>query len=161
MAHDTKHWHMTGKVQHDWHRQLSFEKFSRWVEYLKKYKKTVYDYAVWHLSYAWCTPLLSCVAVENHVNFYNIFIGLRRAMCWRSWVMRCAGSTESAVGVSSSLGILRGLPYTSSATNAYRSALKALNAVRIPRRTKGSAYVPCPSFSERWKRSTSPLAAGW
>jgi hypothetical protein len=46
--------------------------------------------------------------------------------------MRCAGSTESAVGVSSSLGILRASLYTSSATDACRSAL---NAVQIPRRT--------------------------
>jgi hypothetical protein len=28
--------------------------------------------------------------------------GLRRGMCWQSSVMRCAGSTGSAVGVSSS-----------------------------------------------------------
>jgi hypothetical protein len=43
--------------------------------------------------------------------------GLRRAMCWRSSVMRCAGFTGSRVGVSNSPGILRGcrtrakLPY--------------------------------------------------
>jgi hypothetical protein len=56
------------------HLQLSFEKFSRWVEYLKKYKKTVYDYAVWHLSNTWCTPLLSCVAAEKHKNIYNVLL---------------------------------------------------------------------------------------
>jgi hypothetical protein len=78
--------------------------------------------------------------------------------------MRCSVSTVSAVGVSSSQCILRGSPYTSSATEACRSSLYA---VRIPRRTKGSASVHCWSawymmaaFSVRWKRSTSPLAAG-
>jgi hypothetical protein len=54
-----------------------------------------------------------------------------RAMCWRSSMMRCAGSTGSAVGVSNSPGILSGSPYTSSA------------------------------FRVRWKRSTRPFAAGW
>jgi hypothetical protein len=66
--------------------------------------------------------------------------GLRRAMCRRSCVMRCSGSAGSAVGVSSSPGILRGSPYTSSATDACRSAL---NDVWIPRRTRGSASVHC------------------
>jgi hypothetical protein len=79
--------------------------------------------------------------------------------------MRCAGSTESAVGVSSSPEILKGSLYTSSAIDACRSYL---NAVWIPRRTRGSASVQCWSawhmmaaFSVRWKRSMSPLAAGW
>jgi hypothetical protein len=79
--------------------------------------------------------------------------------------MRCAGSTGSAVGVSSSPGSLRGSPDTSSATDACRSYLKA---VRIPRRTRGSASVHCwcawymmAAFSVRRKRSTSPLAVGW
>jgi hypothetical protein len=79
--------------------------------------------------------------------------------------MKCAGSTGSAVGASSSPGILRGSPYTSSDADACRSSL---NAVRIPRRTRGSASVQCWSawhmmavFSVQWKRSTSPLAAGW
>jgi hypothetical protein len=91
--------------------------------------------------------------------------GLRWAMCWRSSVKKCAGSTGSAAGVGSSLGILRGSPYTSSATDARRSSL---NAVRIPRKTRGSASVHCWSawhmmaaFGDRWKRSASPLAAGW
>jgi hypothetical protein len=35
--------------------------------------------------------------------------GLRRAMFWRSSVMRCAGSTGSAVGVSSLPGIVIGV----------------------------------------------------
>jgi hypothetical protein len=90
---------------------------------------------------------------------------LRRAMCWLSSVMRCAGFTGSAVGVSSSLGIFKGSPYTSSATDACRFSLKA---VLIPRRTRGSASVHCWSASQmmaafrvRCKRSTSPLAAGW
>jgi hypothetical protein len=89
--------------------------------------------------------------------------GLRWAMCWRSSVMRCAGSTGSAVGVSSSPGILSGSSCTSSATDACKSSL---NAVGIPR-TRGSASVHCWSawhmmaaFSVRWKRSTSPLAGG-
>jgi hypothetical protein len=59
--------------------------------------------------------------------------GLRRAMCWRSSVMRSAGSTGLALGVSSSPGILKGSPYTSSATDVCRSSLKV---VRIPRRNK-------------------------
>jgi hypothetical protein len=44
--------------------------------------------------------------------------GLKRAMCWRSCVIRYAVSTECAIGVSSSSGILRGSPYSSSATAA-------------------------------------------
>jgi hypothetical protein len=52
--------------------------------------------------------------------------------------MRFPGSTGSAVGVSSSLGILRGSLYTSSATDACRSFLKA---VQIPRRIR---EAPCP-----------------
>jgi hypothetical protein len=44
-------------------------------------------------------------------------------MCWRSCVMGCTGSTESAVGVSSSLGILGGSPCMSSATDACRPTL--------------------------------------
>jgi hypothetical protein len=90
--------------------------------------------------------------------------GRRRAMCLRSWVMKCAGSTGFAAGVNSSPGIRRGSPYTSSATDACRSALYA---VRTPSRTNGSASVHCWSawhmmaaFSVRWKRSTRPLAAG-
>jgi hypothetical protein len=92
--------------------------------------------------------------------------GLRRAMCWRSSVMRFAGSTGLADGVSSSPGILRGSLYTSSATDL---CMSSLNAMRIPRRTRGSASVSvhCQSawhmmaaFSVRWKRSTTPLAAG-
>jgi hypothetical protein len=61
--------------------------------------------------------------------------------------------------------ILRGSPYTSSATDVCRSYLYA---VRITRRKKESSSVHCWSawhmmaaFSVRWKRSTSPLAAGW
>jgi hypothetical protein len=41
---------------------------------------------------------------------------------------------------SRSLGILKGSPYTSSATDACRSALKN---VRIPRRTRGSVCFQC------------------
>jgi hypothetical protein len=55
-------------------------------------------------------------------------------MCWQSSVMRNAGSSGLALGVSRLLAILRGLPYTSSATDACGSTL---NAVRIPRRTRG------------------------
>jgi hypothetical protein len=40
--------------------------------------------------------------------------------------MRCIGSTESDVEVSSSPGIRKGSPYTSSATDACRSALNAV-----------------------------------
>jgi hypothetical protein len=92
-------------------------------------------------------------------------ISLRRAICGRSSVIRCAGFTGSAVGVTSSPGILGGSLYTSSAADSCRSSL---NAVRIPRRTSGSASVQCSSgwhmmaaFGVRWKRSTSSLAAGW
>ena len=60
-------------------------------------------------------------------------IGLRRAMCWRSSVMRFSGSTGSGAGASSSPGILKASPYTTSATDACRSSL---NVVRIPRRTR-------------------------
>jgi hypothetical protein len=49
--------------------------------------------------------------------------GLRRVMCWSSFVVRCPGSTGCALGVSNSPRILRGSPYTSSATDACRSAL--------------------------------------
>jgi hypothetical protein len=91
--------------------------------------------------------------------------GLRRAICWRSSVVRCAESTGSAVRVSSSPGILRGSPYTNSSTDACRCSL---NAMRILRRTRGRASVHCWStwhmmaaFSVRWKSSTSLLAAGW
>jgi hypothetical protein len=66
--------------------------------------------------------------------------GLKRAMYRRSCAMRCAGFTWSAVGVSGSPGIRRSSPYTSSATDACRSAL---NDARIPRRTRGSASVHC------------------
>jgi hypothetical protein len=91
--------------------------------------------------------------------------GLRWAMCRRSCVTRWAGSAGSAAGVSSSPGIRRGSPYTSSATDPPRSVLYD---VQIPRRTSGSASVHCWSawhmtaaFRVRWKRSTKPLAAGW
>jgi hypothetical protein len=53
--------------------------------------------------------------------------GLRRPMCWQSWVVRCTGFTGSAIGASSSLGILRGLPYTRSATDVCRSSLTAVH----------------------------------
>jgi hypothetical protein len=69
--------------------------------------------------------------------------GLRRSIRWLSCVMRCAGSTGWSLGVSSSPGILKGSPYTSSATDACRSSL---NDVRMPRRTKGSASVQCWSW---------------
>jgi hypothetical protein len=65
--------------------------------------------------------------------------GLRRAMCWRSCVMRCAGSIGCVFGVRNSPGILSYSPYTSSA-DACRSAL---NKARIPRRTRGNASVQC------------------
>jgi hypothetical protein len=74
-------------------------------------------------------------------------------------------STRFAVSVSSSPGILKDSPYTSSVTDACKSALKA---VRIPRRTRRSPTVHCLSawhmmatFSVWWKRSTSTLAEGW
>jgi hypothetical protein len=60
-------------------------------------------------------------------------------MCWRRCDVRSAGYTGAAVGVNSSLRVLRGSQYTNSATDACRSAL---NAVRIPRRAKGGAYCP-------------------
>jgi hypothetical protein len=91
--------------------------------------------------------------------------GLRRAMYRRSFVMRCAGSTGSAVGVSSSPGILRGSTYTSSATDA---CTPALNYVWMPRGARGSASVDgwsawhmMAAISVRCKRSTSPLDVGW
>jgi hypothetical protein len=59
-------------------------------------------------------------------------------MCWGRPVIKCAGSTGPAIGVRSSPGILRGELHMSSATDAGRSSL---NAVRIPRRTRGSASV--------------------
>jgi hypothetical protein len=90
--------------------------------------------------------------------------GLRRAMCWRSCVMNSTGSMVCVVVVRNSPGILNGSPYTISADDVCRSAL---NKERIPRRTRGSASVQCWSvwhmmaaFRARWKRSTSPLAAG-
>jgi hypothetical protein len=43
---------------------------------------------------------------------------LRRAISWLCCVMRCADSTGCAVGVSSSPEILKGSPYTNSATVA-------------------------------------------
>jgi hypothetical protein len=91
--------------------------------------------------------------------------GQRRSICCQSSVMRCAGSIGLAVGVSSLPGVLRGVPYMSSVTDACRSSL---NAVQIPRRTKGSTSVHCWSawhmmavFRVRWKRSMSLLVAGW
>jgi hypothetical protein len=72
--------------------------------------------------------------------WYVAGTGLRRAMCWRSCVMRCADSTGCAIGVSSLPRILRGSPYMTSATDDCRSALKA---VRIPSRPRGSASVQC------------------
>jgi hypothetical protein len=79
--------------------------------------------------------------------------------------MRCDGSTVLVVGFSSSPGTRRGSPYTSSATDACRSSLKA---VRMPSRKIGSASVHrcsawhmIAAFSVRWKRSTRPFAAGW
>jgi hypothetical protein len=57
--------------------------------------------------------------------------GLRRAMCWRSLVMGSAGSTGLALGISSSPGILKGSPYTSSATDACRSSLKENRGKRL------------------------------
>jgi hypothetical protein len=45
-------------------------------------------------------------------------VDLRRAICYRSSEVRQAGSTVLAAGVSSSPGILRGSPYTSSATDS-------------------------------------------
>jgi hypothetical protein len=52
--------------------------------------------------------------------------------------MSYAGSTGCLAGVSSSPGIIRGSPYTSSATDACKSAV---NVVRMPRTTRGSASV--------------------
>jgi hypothetical protein len=90
--------------------------------------------------------------------------GRRRAVCWRSYVMRYAGFTGSLADVTGSPGILRCPSYTSSATGACKSAL---NYVRMSRRTSGSASVEFRSawhmmatFSVRWNLSTSPLAAG-
>jgi hypothetical protein len=78
--------------------------------------------------------------------------------------MMCAISTGSAVGVSSSPEILGGSPYTSLAIHVCKSALPA---VRIPRRTMGSASVQywsalhmMAAFSVRWKRSKSQLWGG-
>jgi hypothetical protein len=88
----------------------------------------------------------------------------RRVMCWRSSVMRYAGSTGCLVGVSSSHEIRKGSPSTSSTTDACKSSL---NDVWMPRRTKGSASVQfwpawhmTAVFSVLWNFSTSPLATG-
>jgi hypothetical protein len=53
--------------------------------------------------------------------------------------MRSAEFTGLALGVNSPAGILKGSPYTSSATDNCRSSLKA---VRIPRRTKRKRLCP-------------------
>jgi hypothetical protein len=68
----------------------------------------------------------------------------------RDWAEAChvlaelvdevCGSTVPAVRVNSSPGMRRGSPYTSSATDACRSSLKA---VRMARRMIGSASVHC------------------
>jgi hypothetical protein len=95
---------------------------------------------------------------------YSAGTALRRDICWWSSVMRCTGSTGSAVGVGISPGILRGSPYMSSDSDDRRSSL---NAVRITR-TRESTSVHCCSvwhkmaaFSVLWNHSTSVLAAGW
>jgi hypothetical protein len=76
--------------------------------------------------------------------------------------MRYAGSTGCLAGVSSSPGICRGSPDTSSATDACKSGL---NDVRMPTRTRESASVQCWSawhmmaaFSVRRNLSASLLA---
>jgi hypothetical protein len=111
-----------------------------------------------HFSRSLCTNVagVACCAAGT---------GLWRAMSWRSCVMRCVEFIGSAIGASSLPGILKGSPYKSSVTAACRPSL---NAVRIPRKTSGSASVQCWSawhmmaaFSVWWKRSTSPLAAEW
>jgi hypothetical protein len=86
-------------------------------------------------------------------------------MYWRSFVMRCAGSTWSMVGVSSLPGILRDSSYANSATDVCKSAL---NDMRIPMKTRGSSSVNCwfawhmmAAFSVRWKCSTTQFALGW
>jgi hypothetical protein len=75
--------------------------------------------------------------------------------------VRCQ-SPWSAVGVSSSPGILSGSPYTSSATDACRSSL---NAVRIPRITRGRASVQCWSAWHMMAALVSggnvPRVRGW
>jgi hypothetical protein len=73
--------------------------------------------------------------------------GRRGVARCRDWAEAChvlvdvvCGSTVPAVGVNSSPGMCRGSTYTSSATDACRSSLKA---VRMARRTIGSASVQC------------------
>jgi hypothetical protein len=60
-------------------------------------------------------PRLLCTNVAGEA-WRAAGTGVRRAMCWRSSVMN-AGSTGSAVGVSSSPAVRRGSPYTSSDTD--------------------------------------------
>jgi hypothetical protein len=69
-----------------------------------------------HFSRSLCTN----VAREA---WHSAGTGLRRDTCWQSSVTRYTGSPGSAVGISSLSGILRGLPYMSSATNACMSSL--------------------------------------
>jgi hypothetical protein len=102
-----------------------------------------------------------CMNAADEV-WHTAGTGLRRAMWWQSCVMRCTVSTESAVRVCSLPRIVRGSPYISSATDACRSAL---NAMRIPRRTKerASVYYWSPwhmmaVLSVQWKHSTNSVA---
>ena len=74
------------------------------------------------------------------------------------------GSIFGAVGTSSSPGIRRGSPYTSSAADDCKSSLYT---VRMPRRTIGNAsvhdvhsWLMIAVLRVRWSRSTRPLAAG-
>jgi hypothetical protein len=78
--------------------------------------------------------------------------------CAGGAVVRCAGFVGSVAGVRSLLGMLEGLLYTSSATNACRFSV---NAVWIQRRTGGSASAHSsastrPAFGQSQQHSTSP-----
>jgi hypothetical protein len=68
--------------------------------------------------------------------------------------MRCAGSIGWLLGISSSPAILEGSPYTSSDTDACRSAS---NDVRMPRGMRGSASVQCWSV---WHMMASSAFGG-
>jgi hypothetical protein len=57
--------------------------------------------------------------------------GVRQTMCWQSSLITCVGSTGSAIGVSSLLGILRGLPYMSSDTDVCRFPLNAVAVLEM------------------------------
>jgi hypothetical protein len=72
--------------------------------------------------------------------------------------MKCAGSTGSVVGASNSPGILRGSPYTSSATDTYRSSL---NDNADSEENQGKRICPMLVCVAHDGCLQCPLAAGW